>query len=109
MLVFKTVRQKNYSIKALNLILKVENTLEAVQVKCCRTVNTGNHPGTSIPMDLHLEHLNQQLKTALRNIGSNVTDSSVILAAKSINVVNHVCSVFGSTTGHKPYSGLPII
>ena len=107
--VFKAARQKNYSIEALNLILQVEHTLsprEATQVKWCRTVNTSNHPGTNVPMDLHLEHLNRRLKTALRNMGSNVTDSSVTLAAKSINVVNHVCSVFESSDGHKPDSGL---
>ena len=69
-------------------------------------VNTSNRPGTNIPMDLHLEHLNRQLKTALRNMGSNITDSSVTLAAQSIDVVNHVCAVFESSTDHKADSGL---
>ena len=45
-------------------------------------------------MELHLEHLNQRLKCALWNMGSNVTDSSVKFAAESVDVINHVCHVF---------------
>ena len=46
-------------------------------------------------MDLHLEHLNRWLK-----------DSSVTLAAQSIDVINNVCAVFESSTDHKADSGL---
>jgi len=67
---------------------------EAAQVKWCRTVNTANRPGYNIPMDLHLEHLNRQVKTTLQNIGSNVTNRSVKLAAESVGMVNEVCHVF---------------
>ena len=97
LLAFKAARRKNYSIEALNLLLQINYLLsprEAAQVKWCRTVNTTNHQGHNIPMDLHLEHLNRRLKSILRNMGSNVTDRSVRLAAESIDVVHHVCNVF---------------
>jgi len=64
LLVFKATRRNNYLIEALNLILQVEHILsprEAAQVMWSRTVNTINCPGDNVPVDLHLEHLNQQL------------------------------------------------
>jgi len=97
LLLYKATQRKNYSIEALNLILQVNYTLsprEAAQVKWCRTVNTSNLKGHNIPMDLHLEHLNRRLKTTLRNMGSNVTNRSVKLAAESVGTVNEICHVF---------------
>jgi len=98
LLAFKAANRKNYSIEALNLLLQVNYLLsprEAAQVKWCQTVNTMNHQGHSIPMDLHVEHLNRQFKTTLRNMGSNVTDN---LAAESIDIVDHVCHVLKKQT-----------
>ena len=109
LLIFKSAKRKNYSIEALNLILQVDHILsprEAAQVKWSRTVNTTSCPGNNMPMGLHLEHLNRRLKTALRNMGSNISTNSVTSAAKSIHVVNHVCNVFEKSTGHMPDSGL---
>ena len=109
LLIFKAAKRKNYSIEALNLILQIDHVLsprEAAQVKWSRTVNTSGRPGNNVPMDLHLEHLNRRLKTALRNMGSNISANSVSLAAKSIDVVNHVCNVFERSTGHTPDSEL---
>jgi len=97
LLAYKAAQLKNYSIEALNLILQVNHVLsprEAAQVKWCRTVNTTNLKGNNIPMDLHLEHLNRRVKTTLRNMGSNVTDKSVKLAAESVGIVNDICHVF---------------
>ena len=96
-LAFKAAKRKNYSIEALNLLLQVNYLLsprEAAQVKWCHTVNTMNHQGHNIPMDLHLEHFNRRLKSILRNMGSDVTERSVKLAAESIDVVHHVYNVF---------------
>ena len=110
LLIFKAVKCKNYGIEALNLILQIDHVLsprEAAQVKWSRTVNTSGCPGNNVPMDLHLEHLNRRLKTALRNMGSNISANRVLsLAAKSIDVVNHVCNVFERSTGHTPDSEL---
>ena len=104
LLIFKAARRKNYAIEALNLILQVKYFLsprEAAQVKWCRCINTTNLPGRNIPMDLYLEHLNRRLKTSLRNIGSNITDNSVQLAAQSIAVIEHVCQQFQAVTANK--------
>ena len=103
LLLFKAARHKNYAIEALNLILQVNYLLsprEAAQVKWCRCINNTNQPGRNIPMDLHLEYLNRRLKTTLRNVGSNITDNSVQLAAQSIAVIEHMCQQFQVVTAN---------
>ena len=54
--------------------------------------------GRNIPMDLHLEHMNRRLKSTMRNMGSNMTESSVRLAAECIQVVESICSKFEEHT-----------
>ena len=46
-----------------------------------------------------MEHLNRRLKSLLRNMGSNVTNSSVALGAKYIGIVDHVCQLVEKQTG----------
>lgn len=95
LLIFKSARQKNYSIEALNLQLQVNYLLsarQAAQLKWSRCINTTNFAGHNIPMDLHLEHSNRRLKMTMRNMGSNMTESSVKLAAKCIKVVDPIYS-----------------
>ena len=97
LLAYKAAKRKNYSIEALNLLLQVNFLLsprEAAQVKWCHCINTRGREGCNVPMDLHLEHLNRQLKTTLRNMGLNITNSSVKMAAESIDVVDHICQQF---------------
>lgn len=104
LLAFKATNRKNYSIEALNLLLQVNYLLsprEAAQVKWCCTVNTTNFQGHNVPMDLHLEHLNRRLKSAIRNMGSNVTDNSVKLAAESVDFIDHVWHVFETASSRK--------
>ena len=97
LLIFKAARRKNYSKETLNLLLQVNYLLsprESAQLKWCRCINTCGRQGTNISMDLYLEHLNRRLKTTLRNVGSNITDNSVNLAAESIAIVQHVCATY---------------
>lgn len=101
LLAFKSARRKNYSIEALNLLLQVNYILsprEAAQVKWCRSVNTSGRQGRNIPMDLHLEHFNRRLKGILQNMRSNTNKASVSMAAKTVDVVNHVCHDFEEKT-----------
>ena len=92
LLIFKAAKRKNYSIEALNLQLQINYTLsarQAAQLKWSR-VNTTNIVGRNIPMDLHLEHMNRRLKSTMRKMGSNMTKSSVRLAAECIQVVDSI-------------------
>ena len=49
-----------------------------------RTVNTHGRTGKNISCDLHMEHLNREIKTAIAGMGSNVTDASIVRAGKSL-------------------------
>ena len=49
-------------------------------------------------MDLHLEHLNRRVKMTIKNMGSNMTDNSVKLAAECVQVVDSICSNFEECT-----------
>ena len=103
LLIFKAARRKNYSIEALNLQLQINYILsprQAAQLKWSRCINTTNIIGRNIPMDLHLEHLNKLLKCIMRNMGSNMTDNSVKLAAECIQVVHSICSKFEECTSN---------
>ena len=101
LIIFKAARRKNYSIEALNLPLQFNYTLsarQAAQIKWSRCINTTNIAGQNIPMDLHLEHLNWHVKGTMRNMESNMTESSVKLAAECVQVVDSICSNFEECT-----------
>ena len=103
LLVFKASRRKNYGTEALNLQLQVNYTLsprQAVQLKWCRCINTTNRVDKNIPMDLHLEHLTRHLKSTLRNMGANLTDNSVTMAAQCVKIVDSICSQFEECTSN---------
>lgn len=65
----------------------------AFQEKWCHTVNTHGIRGKNIPMDLHMEYLNCECKSALYALGSNLTDKSVHWVGKCvgkvINILHH--------------------
>ena len=96
-LTFKNAGRKNYSLEAFNLLMQEKYILsprEKAQLKWGRFVNTQGRQGCNIPCDLHMEHLNRRLKCIMRNMGSNVTDKSISVAAKSIGVVSSICKIF---------------
>lgn len=49
-----------------------------------RFFNSSGKPGGNIPLDLRMEHLNKLLKIALRQLGSNINESSAQRIAKGL-------------------------
>ena len=103
MIVFKVTKRKNYAKEAAILLLQKDCFLserKAAQLIHSRFVNVTGGVGHNIPTDLHMEHLNRRLKTVLRHTGSNILKpNTVVLAAKSIGFVQHVCSVLEKECG----------
>ena len=64
------------------------------QLKWSRFINTIGQPGCNIPCDLHMEHLNRQLKGSLRNLRSNIETGPITRAGKAVGVVNSVGTQF---------------
>ena len=58
------------------------------QLLWSRCVNTLNRTGTNILCNLHMEHLNQRLKTTTGEIGSNVNPQSIMRAGKAISLIH---------------------
>ena len=57
-----------------------------MQLKWSRTVNTNGRPGMNSPCDLHKEHLNRNVKSAMSSLHSNISDVSVVYVGKCIKI-----------------------
>ena len=77
----------------------------AEQLKWSRFINTSGQQGCNIPCDLHLEHLNRQLKGSLRNLRSNMDSNAIHRAGKALVVVHSVTLHFSRELNLKEDSG----
>lgn len=98
--VFKSEHHVNYAkegflLLAQSLLLSSRKTAE---LKWCRTINTHGLPNKNILVDLHIEHLNRQLKDMMRNLGSNITPESVQCTSKALGTVTEICHNFEETS-----------
>ena len=59
-----------------------------------RFVNVTGHPGRNIPADMHMEHLNRQLKECIEGLGSNKTEKGIIKVGKAIGMLGHILQLF---------------
>ena len=66
----------------------------AAQLKLSRFVNTRRRQGCNIPNNLHMEHLNRRIKSALSHLGSNFTSKAISHVGKSVGVLHHVSCQF---------------
>jgi L1 cell adhesion molecule like protein len=80
LLLFKANNKRKYAIQAATLLLQYHflfNERMKQQLMWSRTVNVHGKVGKNIPMDLYMEHLNRELKSACSNLGSNITESNI--------------------------------
>ena len=94
--VFKEENHYNYAKEAFNLLLQsmILSPRKLSELKWSRTINTHGKAGHNIPCDLHMEHLNRQLKRCIRSAGSNIYPMCLQCIAKSLGPVSHICSQF---------------
>ena len=101
LLLFKASGRKNYAIEALTLLSQYHITLPpnlAEQLKWSRFINTHGLPGHNISCDLHMEHLNRQVKTAIEGLGANKSEKAITRVGRAIGVLItalHSCDKFG--------------
>ena len=72
---------KNYACEALTFLSRYYVTLPpnlAEQLKWSRFSNTHGLPGHNVSCDLHLEHLNRLVKTAIEGLGANKSDKAIM-------------------------------
>lgn len=87
LLIFKATDKRKYAIQASTLLFQhhyIFTERMRSQLLWSRTVNVHGKPGRNIPMDLHMEHLNRQLKESMHHLSSNVNEASVIRIGKCL-------------------------
>ena len=99
--IFISTRRKNYAKEALLLISQHDYLLphRMAQVIWSRFVNIRGVPDGNIPADLHNEHLNKISKEAVRALGSNKTEESVIRVGKALGTIIPILSQFDEDNG----------
>lgn len=101
LLAFKASRRKNYAIEAFTLLAQ-EGFLFPERLKqqllWSRFVNTVGKPGHNISCDLYLEHCNRLVKTAVNNLGANVTPKAITRISKCAGPLMKVCQQYDRNT-----------
>jgi len=92
LVIFRQEKHYNYSNEGFLFIAQtlLSSPRQLCDLKWNRTVSTTGRVGKNIPVDLHMEHLNRRLKIMIRNLGSNISPSTVTRASKALAVVDIV-------------------
>ena len=93
MLVFKATNKTKYAIQAATLLFQYHYQFTdrmKEQLIWSRTINTSGRMGRNIPMDLHMEHLNRDLKSAIGHLSSNVNEVTIDRIGKSLRKLGMV-------------------
>ena len=84
-LIFRSARKTKYSLEGLILRIQAHVILPPrmkQQLLYSRFVNTKGTPGTNISMDLHLEHVNRVVKSAIHSQSSNLSPSAIVRTSR---------------------------
>ena len=106
LLLFHQFGRTKYALEALTLQLQCNGLPQhiATDIKWSRFVNANGGRGRNISCDLHMEHLNRELK-AISGLGANLTKKSISRSAKCLRTVLEVCDNFDSANGVSKPSG----
>ena len=102
LLLYKASRRKNYAIEALTLLSQCSFILPAnlaEQVKWSRFVNFHGLPGHNISCDLHMEHLNRLVKTAIDGLGANKSKKAISRVGKALGVLASATQAYDKELG----------
>ncbi len=106
LLIFRSSGRTKYTLEALNLHFQHYglSPRQVFQLTWSRFVNSKGGGGGNISCDLHMEHLNRALKTAISGLGANVTQNSTARAGKCLRTVMEVCDNFDHVNHIPPQS-----
>ena len=104
---FKASNKTKYSVQAFTMLSQYHFLFSkrlSHQLLWSRTINVHGRPGKNVPMDLHMEHLNRELKAAISHLGANVMETTIqrVGLCKLIDIKTHydTCSGIAHETGH---------
>ena len=90
---FKATNRRKYALEALRLQFQIQATLSphlAHHLVWDRFINTHGGIGRNIPCDLHNEHINKVVKSIMKDQGSNITESALQRAARSVTTLKQI-------------------
>lgn len=105
---FVSSGRKNYAIEAFNLLLQHDFSLpprQAAELIWGRFINTSGLQGRNLPNDLHMEHLNRVVKTAIQNLGSNKTETAITRVGKVLRILHPLLKSFDEDNSVSSASG----
>lgn len=108
LMLFKASQRKNYAIEALTMLSQYHLTLPpnlAEQVKWSRFVNVHGLPGCNISCDLHMEHINRLVKTAINGLGANKSEKAITRVGRAIGVLASAIHSYDDQLGVPAQSG----
>lgn len=108
MLIFRATGHANYALEAHTLLSQYFVTLPpclAEQLKWSRFVNCHGISGHNISCDLHIEHMNRQIKTAIEGLAANKSKKAIVRTGKCIGVLSMALEEFDKEAGVAPLSG----
>lgn len=99
--IFEGARKCNYATEAVTYLAKttvlLPPQLRKQPISSC-FVNKSGREGGNIAADLHMEHLNRIVKTALGQQFSNLQPQSILHAGRICGLLDSICRVFDSET-----------
>ena len=90
MLIFYKTSRNNYAVTMLIQYHFLFSSRIKEQLLWSRTVNIHGKPGKNVPMDLHMEHLNREVKRAVSHLGPNVLGNSIQRVSKCIGELGEI-------------------
>ena len=108
LLTFRSANKTKYSLEGLLLLIKVHSKVLPERLKhqlmYSRFVNTRGRTGANIPIDLHVEHVNRIIKTAIYSQVSNLSPLSVIRSSRCTGVFANITNQFDNVSFLHPQS-----
>ena len=110
--IFQQEGHYNYAKEGITLAIQSQVLPERIvnELKWSRTINVSGLKGHNIAADLHMEHLNKDLKNSIEHLGSNKLTKPIKRAAQSLGVVSSICRNFSEQSDvaiNKPYHSYP--
>ena len=108
MLIFKATGRKNYALEAHTMLTQYHITLPphlAEQLKWSRFVNVHGLCGRNVSCDLHMEHMNRLVKTAIQGLGANKSEKAIIRTGKCVGSFSTILEKYDGEAGLTEHSG----
>lgn len=102
LLIFRAKRKTKYALEAFLLLAQANIVLPPrlrEQLLYSHFVNTKGVPGGNIPIDLHVEHVNSVVKSAIYNQVSNLSPTAITRTSRCTGILCNVSEQFDKVTG----------